>query len=79
MREMIPSILEKIIKFLLLAGFLILCISYTYLLISVMLSFSLPIKAILPILGLSLLMFSLLGLKLFRRFFVAETEDTENS
>ncbi len=76
---MIPNILEKIIKLLLLAGFLILCISYTYLLISVMLSFSFPLKAILPILGLNLLMFSLLGLKLFRRFFVAEAQDTEDS
>ena len=76
---MIPNILEKIIKSLLLTGFLILCISYTYLLISVMLGFSFPLKVILPVLGLNLLMFSFLGLKLFRRFFVAEREDSEDS
>jgi len=70
-----PKILEKAIVWLLLLGFIAFCGGYVYLILVVLRGYSVPFEVWIAILGLGLILVSLFGLKLFRRFFHVEKQD----
>mgnify|MGYP001041899907 CR=1 FL=1 len=68
-----PRFLENIITWMILLGFAIFCIGYLYLL-AVVMQF-LPPQLWIVLVGGALILLSLFGLKIFRRFFVVEEQN----
>jgi len=68
-----PNFLENIITWMILLGFAIFCIGYLYLL-AVVMQF-LPPQLWIVLVGGALILLSLFGLKIFRRFFVVEEQN----
>lgn len=65
-----PRLLEKIIVWMLLLGFVILCIGYVYMVLFIFHRFNTPLQIGLTLLGAVLILLSLLGTMIFRRLFV---------
>jgi hypothetical protein len=65
-------LLEKVISWLVLIGFLVFCVGYVFLLLLTLHGCDIPFQLWIALLGLVLVFLSLFGLKLFRRFFFAE-------
>lgn len=70
-----PKILERFIVWLLLLGFIIVCGGYVYLVLTVLQGYNIPFQLWFALLGLALILLSLFGLKLFRRFFHVKKQD----
>jgi len=70
-----PKILEKVIVWLLLLGFVAFCGGYIYLVLVVLQRYSISFEIWIAVLALGLIFLSLFGLKLFGRFFRVEKQD----
>jgi hypothetical protein len=67
-----PKYLENIITWMIVLGFAVFCIGYLYVLIDVMQIFPSELWPVL--IGGALILLSFFGLKIFRRFFVAQEQ-----
>jgi len=66
----IPSLMEKLIVTILFVGFLTFVFGYLAVLFDLLQRLNLPIGVIITIFGMVLILLSLIGLKIFGRFFV---------